>query len=613
MENDKKQRSNVPSLVCAFMASLTTGGTTYAFGLYGGALKKTLNLTQGQLDTISTAFFVAGLFSWLPGLCADRFGTRVSLSLGGFLGATSLLSYWVVSRQFVVLPHTWLVPTLSALGVAIFLSNALTTGSVFKIIVSSCGPGTKGSAVGAAKGFVGLGAGAYACLFEAIRRKEESDLDFLPMAAFFAICCATVPALMILPTRAQLKAEGPMEDDATPLHFRTLYFSLLAMALLIAGNSMLELMEGNVPGPHQEEEEDEEKVGGPNYGIAFLLVTIWLGPISALLYLPRRDYREVELTVVNHSEQVALEDDQEGQESDEEEQEEVLQSEKGGNKNRRLSASAATDGNENEAEDSNSGEEQATLLHSVEYDADDSTAHLVVPPPQNYNLAQMLQTPSALLMLWTTTILVGAGTVETNNMGQMVESLGFSGTVTPASLALFSVAQAGARVATGSISEAALSWNVRGCCIERGAPRPVFLVVASVIGFLSHFMLGLAESEFFFVIGATLAGAAFGMVWPLMVLVTGEVFGTRHVGANYMFFDGFTSAAGTLLLSKFVAQEVYEAHINSKSPDPFTCIGTGCFRRTHMIVSMLSLTCVGTSLATLYFSRHVYANRPHDH
>ena len=79
---------------------------------------------------------------------------------------------------------------------------------------------------------------------------------------------------------------------------------------------------------------------------------------------------------------------------------------------------------------------------------------------KDYSLVQMLQTPSALLMLWTTTILVGAGTVETNNMGQMVEALGFDKAVTPASLALFSVAQAFSRVMTGALSEAALHWNL---------------------------------------------------------------------------------------------------------------------------------------------------------
>ena len=105
------------------------------------------------------------------------------------------------------------------------------------------------------------------------------------------------------------------------------------------------------------------------------------------------------------------------------------------------------------------------------------------------------------------------------------------------------------------------------------------------------------------------------MVWPMMVLITGEVFGTRHVGANYMFFDGFSSAAGTLLLSKFVAQEVYDEHITEHHGDDagmestFQCIGKACFAISHMIVSLLSLTCVISSLFLVRSTRDVYAQR----
>lgn len=140
--------SNIPLLVSVFLASLTTGATTYTFGLYGNALKETLNLTEAQLDTISSATFCAGLFSWLPGLCVDRFGPRCSLSSGGIIGATALMLFWTVARQFVVVPRYILVQVLSFLGVIVFLCSALITGGVFKVIVSTCGEGSKGSAVG---------------------------------------------------------------------------------------------------------------------------------------------------------------------------------------------------------------------------------------------------------------------------------------------------------------------------------------------------------------------------------------------------------------------------------------------------------------------------------
>ena len=106
-----------PLVTSAFLASLTTGGITYAFGLYGSALKKSLQLSQSQLDTISSANFCAGLLSWIPGMVVDKYGPRFGISVGGILGATALLSYWMVAREFVELPRSLLIPTLCTLGV----------------------------------------------------------------------------------------------------------------------------------------------------------------------------------------------------------------------------------------------------------------------------------------------------------------------------------------------------------------------------------------------------------------------------------------------------------------------------------------------------------------
>lgn len=183
-------QTNVPRVCCAILASMTTGGTTYAFGLYGIALKKKLHLSQSQLDTISAVFFSAGLLSFIPGACVDRFGSRFGMSIGGMTGSVSLMLFWLVVKEYFpsVIDNddpTTVVVILSILNVIIFLSCALVTGSVFKIISCQCGPGSKGSAVGVAKGFVGLGSGAYACLFESMRQPFMSELDFLPLCAFF--------------------------------------------------------------------------------------------------------------------------------------------------------------------------------------------------------------------------------------------------------------------------------------------------------------------------------------------------------------------------------------------------------------------------------------------
>ena len=173
----------------------------------------------------------------------------------------------------------------------------------------------------------------------------------------------------------------------------------------------------------------------------------------------------------------------------------------------------------------------------MEMDDDSESLSRSLSITREKTLYQMLQTYPAWLFLWTATILVGGGIVETNNLGQMVESLRFPPVVTSASLSLFSVAQSGGRVATGAVSDWALSFNTNRCFVDRGIPRPFFLVVASIVGVVAHTILAISTDEFSFVVGIALSGWAFGSVWPLMVLIVGEIYGTAHVGANYMLFD----------------------------------------------------------------------------
>jgi hypothetical protein len=581
---------------CAILASITTGGTTYAFGLYGDALKKSLHLTQSQLDTISAVFFLSGLLSFIPGGFADRFGTRLGISIGGMTAATSLLSFWAVAKGWIPFlssdPST-AVLVLSTLSVGIFLSCALVTGSVFKIITCQCGPGSKGSAVGVAKGFVGLGSGAYACIFESIRQPGMSELEFLPLCAFFFVVCATIPSWLILPSKDK---ETAVPDVLTPLHFRLIYASLLVLAALIIVNAMSQLREDSKKG--DDNSGDKES----NIFMAVLVLVAWWGPIIAQPFLPQKnDYNPLV-----SSDRIASEE----QDDDVEEQETLLHSNSENGGKRALSRHRDSAGNLDgeiamETIPSSSEESIPEEEFMDEEEAANETRH--DSSSSDKNLMEMLSTPSAWLMLWSGTILAGGGTVETNNLGQMVEALGFGKRVVPATLALFSVAQSGGRVITGAFSESALTSNTKSCCIDKGIPRPFWFVVASVAAAISHTILAVATEQFFFVVGVTLCGVAFGMMWPLLVLCVGEIYGTAHVGANYMFYDGVTSAAGTFLLSKVVAQKVYEEHIDPHSSEGnTTCIGEACFRQTHVFVVIVSLTSIVTSIMLQWKTRDVY-------
>jgi len=193
------------------------------------------------------------------------------------------------------------------------------------------------------------------------------------------------------------------------------------------------------------------------------------------------------------------------------------------------------------------------------------------------------------------TLLVGSGTVMTNNLGQMVSSLQFSPVVTPSALALFSVSQSFGRVMTGAVSEVA---------VGRGYPRSVFLTMASMVALIAHGILAISTTQLPFIFGVALSGLAFGMIWPLMVLMVGELFGTEHHGQNYMLFDGATSAIGTLAITKGIAQTVYDHH-----GDGTNCSGIACFQATHVAVVALTLVSAALSLLIPYtaLSRQTYS------
>mmetsp|Transcript_9157 Transcript_9157/g.19827 ORF Transcript_9157/g.19827 Transcript_9157/m.19827 type:complete len:652 (-) Transcript_9157:123-2078(-) len=590
-------KTNIPRVACAILASITTGGTTYAFGLYGGALKKKLHLTQSQLDTISAVFFSAGLFSFIPGAMADRFGTRNGICFGGITGAMSLMLFWGVAKGHFpdLVPSnengdpTFVITVLSILNVGIFLSCALVTGSVFKVISCQCGPGSKGSAVGIAKGFVGLGSGAYACLFQSIRQPAMSDLDFLPLCAFFFVTAATIPSWIGLPNKEN---ETFVPDVFTPLHFRVLYASLVVLAMLVIGNALL--------GLYNDSRNINLEESSPNYIMAGILIFVWIAPIVSLLYLPQKSDWESERTTEG-----GVGSGGQGRDNDAEDQVTLLD---GSNVATDTARSVSNTSLGSMSQESFQGDEESLDEEGI----DGPGTRQSGGGRRDKNIFQMLQSPSAWMMLWTGTILTGGGTVETNNLAQMVESLGFNNAVTPATLALFSVAQSGGRVITGAVSEAALSFETQHCCIDKGVPRPFFFVAASLVAIVAHSILAVATDQVFFVIGITLSGVAFGMSWPLMVLCVGEFFGTTHVGANYMFYDGFTSAAGTFLLSKVVAQQVYEEHIEphdngSDKNGGVTCYGIECFQKTHITIVLLSMTCFVVSLLMQYKTRQVYS------
>lgn len=159
-----------PFVACLIAASIT--GCSYTFSVYSGALKKQFDLQQSQLDTISTVYFCAGVLSWIPGIIVDKFGPRVTSAAGGIVQAVALVLYWAIARKAIhVGGSDAVVGWLCFLGVVTYVGSACITG-VYCATMSRNHPDRSGTAVGCAKGWVGLCGGMFTQIFAGLFHGE---------------------------------------------------------------------------------------------------------------------------------------------------------------------------------------------------------------------------------------------------------------------------------------------------------------------------------------------------------------------------------------------------------------------------------------------------------
>jgi hypothetical protein len=52
-------------------------------------------------------------------------------------------------------------------------------------------------------------------------------------------------------------------------------------------------------------------------------------------------------------------------------------------------------------------------------------------------------------------------------------------------------------------------------------------------------------------------------VWPLLVVLAGDLFGVAHLGANYNFYDGLSSAGGSAVFALLLPSFAYHAHVDA--------------------------------------------------
>jgi len=148
----------------------------------------------------------------------------------------------------------------------------------------------------------------------------------------------------------------------------------------------------------------------------------------------------------------------------------------------------------------------------------------------------------------------------------------------------------------------------RLCCmipsdglVLRQYSRAYFVGLIASMMLLAHLLFLLASSSVLsggsavqsvvLVLATAFAGLSFGAIWPHMVVMTSEMFGSKHLPANYLFFDGGCGAVGTILLANILPSAFYHATNGND------CVGSGCYAVSHLIIAAL---CVSGMVAAAF-------------
>lgn len=233
----------------------------------------------------------------------------------------------------------------------------------------------------------------------------------------------------------------------------------------------------------------------------------------------------------------------------------------------------------------------------------------------------MLRTPDAWLLFVAAAVVTGAGNILATNAAQVVEACGGAESLVPAVVTLlyadrrlepptsrWTPGRASdshgryprRRSGTGNMLGRLTSPLLSDWLVARGRSRALFFVAIALLMAAAHGGLlaaaaarrGSSAQSVLLSVSSAAVGYAFGSAWPHMVILTSELFGSRRLATNYMFYDGWCAAAGTLALANVLIGFFY---------DGAGCVGPQCFGPTHAIVS--GLCCVGAVAAAVIACR----------
>ncbi|GLE00344.1 hypothetical protein PINS_up009101 [Pythium insidiosum] len=201
---------------------------------------------------------------------------------------------------------------------------------------------------------------------------------------------------------------------------------------------------------------------------------------------------------------------------------------------------------------------------------------------------EMLRDPRFALLFVPVLIIIGAGLFVMSNVSFITESLGGPMEQVPTMVALFSIGNTVARLATGALSDKYLDRY----------PRGVWLIVSVFLTVLTQlFFLWLPPA--WLVMPVTLAGLAEGVMFGSFPVIMREAFGLKHYGKNYGLIS-IANCIGYPLFFSPLSSYFYQHATGSRTVDGVQkCFGTECFRPMFLLIIVLCAIPLACSMKLL--------------
>ena len=564
------------ALLAGMYAALSTGAF-YGFAIYSPALKRQLHLSQAELVNINTVPYAFGVVSVLWGALTQRVGFRVAFLLGGSLLAGSQLLLYCLAMRIVEPPKMLPLPiALVVVATTAFFGLQLVSSACFTAPVQHF-PQFRGLASSIVKAFVGLGGAVTTQLFVLIWGAPSGDAT-----AFNALLLWASLSLIVNLLAAIAMPSGARPDaNAEPHRMLTAVF--VCLVLLGACATLV-----TVPPP----------TSMAHTSLAYALLALSVAPVVLIFAGCLASPDEAATS--------------------------------------RLSTRSALRPKQAEVTDTIGDDEDGSPVIIgkplvLRLSASGSHSCSTFESPVAYELCEMVATPEAWLVVFCGSVILGAGNVLATNMAQILESASGPPALLPTLVTLFS---------TGNLLGRLLCNLPSDAMVRRGWPRPFFLAAIAGLACLAHLALlagaiagastrhdanpltawitrrpqaadtavGALQSALLQG-GALAGGLAFGAIWPHFVVLASELFGSRHLAMNYMFFDGVSGATGTMLLANALPALVYARAAGAGKHD---CVGALCFGPTHGVIAALCVCAMGAAAIVGCRSQTLYRQIAND-